>query len=63
MLRNRKSGYAVANLEGHPALRLDPASASIAVRYTDIPKAAGITFLQDSTQTDQRFSLYNHRNL
>ena len=26
----------------------------VAVRFTDISKAAGITFLQDSTQTDQK---------
>jgi enediyne biosynthesis protein E4 len=31
--------------------------ASISVRYTDIRKAAGITFLQDSTQTDQKYYL------
>jgi len=29
----------------------------ITVRYTDIRKAAGITFLQDSTQTDQKYYL------
>ena len=29
----------------------------IPVRYTDIRKAAGITFLQDSTQTDQKYYL------
>ena len=31
--------------------------APITVRYTDIRKAAGITFLQDSTQTDQKYYL------
>jgi hypothetical protein len=31
--------------------------AAITVRYTDIRKAAGITFLQDSTQSDQRYYL------
>ncbi|HTZ58840.1 MAG TPA: CRTAC1 family protein [Acidobacteriaceae bacterium] len=30
---------------------------SIPVRYTDVRKAAGITFLQDSTQTDQKYYL------
>ena len=29
----------------------------ITVRYTDIRKAAGITFLQDSTQSDQKYYL------
>jgi hypothetical protein len=29
----------------------------ITVRYTDIRKAAGITFVQDSTQTDQKYYL------
>jgi hypothetical protein len=29
----------------------------VVVRYTDIRKAAGITFLQDSTQTDQKYYL------
>ncbi len=37
-----------------PAKTRDPA---IPVRYTDIRKAAGITFLQDSTQTDQKYYL------
>ena len=31
--------------------------APVAVRYTDIRKAAGINFLQDSTQTDQKYYL------
>src|SRR5271165_5150922 len=31
--------------------------APITVRYTDIRKAAGIAFLQDSTQTDQKYYL------
>jgi hypothetical protein len=31
--------------------------APITVRYTDIRKAAGINFLQDSTQTDQKYYL------
>ncbi|MDE3187033.1 MAG: CRTAC1 family protein [Acidobacteriota bacterium] len=31
--------------------------ASVVVRFTDIRKAAGITFLQDSTQTDQKYYL------
>ena len=31
--------------------------APITVRYTDIRKAAGITFLQDSTQTDEKYYL------
>ena len=30
---------------------------AIPVRYTDIRKAAGITFLQDSTQTDEKYYL------
>src|SRR6202048_4714723 len=29
----------------------------IAVRYTDVRKEAGITFLQDSTQTDEKYYL------
>ncbi len=29
----------------------------IPVRYTDIRKAAGITFVQDSTQTDEKYYL------
>ena len=31
--------------------------APITVRYNDVRKAAGITFLQDSTQTDQKYYL------
>ena len=34
-----------------------PIPDTITVRYTDIRKAAGITFLQDSTQTDQKYYL------
>ncbi len=30
---------------------------SVAVRYTDIRKAAGITFIQDSTESDQKYYL------
>jgi enediyne biosynthesis protein E4 len=32
-------------------------SASIPVHFTDVRKSAGITFLQDSTQTDQKYYL------
>jgi enediyne biosynthesis protein E4 len=31
--------------------------AAITVRYTDVRKAAGITFVQDSTQTDEKYYL------
>jgi len=34
-----------------------PADVPIPVHYTDIRKAAGITFLQDSTQTDEKYYL------
>ena len=34
-----------------------PQSASIAVRFTDIRKSAGITFVQDSTETDEKYYL------
>ena len=34
-----------------------PTSAQTAVRYTDIRQAAGITFLQDSTQTEEKYYL------
>jgi hypothetical protein len=34
-----------------------PQDAPIAVHYTDIRKAAGITFIQDSTQTDEKYYL------
>jgi hypothetical protein len=37
-----------------PANTLAP---SISVRFTDIRKAAGITFVQDSTQTDEKYYL------
>jgi enediyne biosynthesis protein E4 len=33
------------------------ASAPISVRYTDVRQAAGITFVQDSTQTDEKYYL------
>jgi len=33
------------------------ANAPITVRYTDVRKAAGITFIQDSTQTDEKYYL------
>src|SRR5271170_7018602 len=50
-------GGFVLNLE---AIAQQPAKAQdapIPVRYTDIRKSAGITFLQDSTQTDQKYYL------
>jgi hypothetical protein len=31
--------------------------AAITVRYTDVRKAAGITFVQDSTQTNEKYYL------
>ena len=34
-----------------------PTPSSIPVHYTDVRKAAGITFLQDATQTDQKYYL------
>ena len=34
-----------------------PQDASIPVHYTDIHKAAGITFVQDATQTDEKYYL------
>ena len=55
---------AVAALAG-PRIQAQPAhrppaktkEAPAAVRFTDIRKAAGITFLQDSTQSDQKYYL------
>src|SRR5580658_126514 len=35
----------------------DPQDSGIAVRFTDIRKEAGITFLQDSTQTEEKYYL------
>ena len=34
-----------------------PQSAPVAVRFTDIRKTAGITFVQDSTETDEKYYL------
>jgi len=34
-----------------------PQSAAIAIRYTDVRKEAGITFLQDATQTEEKYYL------
>src|SRR5215472_5019453 len=34
-----------------------PPDAPVPVHYTDIRKAAGISFLQDSTQTDEKYYL------
>jgi hypothetical protein len=41
-------------LAGQTAKRQDPA---ITVRFTDVRKEAGIAFLQDSTQTDEKYYL------
>jgi enediyne biosynthesis protein E4 len=46
-------GYGKADAQ-QPAKAQD---APVIVRYTDIRKAAGITFVQDSTQTDQKYYL------
>lgn len=52
---------AAINVSGYRLIRAQqPASTptpSIPVRFTDIRKAAGITFVQDSTQTDQKYYL------
>ncbi len=37
--------------------KAEPPATPIAVRFTDIHKAAGITFLQDGTQSDQKYYL------
>ena len=34
-----------------------PQQAAIPVRYTDVRKEAGITFLQDATQTEEKYYL------
>jgi hypothetical protein len=52
---------AVISVSGHRLVRAQqPANTpdpSIPVRFTDIRKAAGITFVQDSTQTDEKYYL------
>ncbi len=39
------------------AQALKPQQAASPVRYTDVRKEAGITFLQDATQTDEKYYL------
>ena len=41
--------------QAHPAAK--PDGTPIPVRYTDVRQAAGITFLQDSTQTEEKYYL------
>ena len=50
------SGAAQAGKPTNPALPA-PMDAPITVRYDDVRKAAGITFLQDSTQTEEKYYL------
>jgi hypothetical protein len=47
---------AASNLLAAPQTGKTP-DAPVTVRYTDIRKAAGINFLQDSTQTDEKYYL------
>ena len=42
------------SVRGRPSEKPEP---GVPVRFTDIRKAAGITFLQDSTQTEQKYYL------
>jgi enediyne biosynthesis protein E4 len=50
--------FAVFNLDKDAAQQPAKAhDAQVAVRYTDIRKSAGITFVQDSTQTDEKYYL------
>ena len=51
------SGYSNAAAQQAAKTPGAPIPDTITVRYTDIRKAAGITFLQDSTQTDQKYYL------
>jgi hypothetical protein len=48
---------AFAGSEVHAQTARKVNEAAIPVRYTDIRKAAGITFLQDSTQTEEKYYL------
>jgi len=52
---------AVAGLAFYPSLPADPSQAKptidIPVKFTDIARAAGITFKQDSTASDQKYYL------
>ncbi|MGO9336983.1 MAG: CRTAC1 family protein [Terracidiphilus sp.] len=49
---------AVSHPAGAAAQQLaKPQDAHVAVRYTDIRKSAGITFVQDSTETDEKYYL------
>ena len=50
--------FAVAYPAGDAAQQpAKPQDARVAVRYTDIRKSAGITFVQDSTQSDEKYYL------
>jgi hypothetical protein len=50
--------FAVSHPAGDAAQQpAKPQDAHVAVRYTDIRKSAGITFVQDSTQTDEKYYL------
>jgi hypothetical protein len=49
---------AVSHTEGDAAQQpAKPQDAHVTVRYTDIRKSAGITFVQDSTETDEKYYL------
>jgi hypothetical protein len=47
----------IAKPTGDPLQPAKPHDAPVPVHFTDIRKAAGITFVQDSTQTDEKYYL------
>ncbi len=51
------AGGAPQAVKATDAAVIAPIIAPIMVRYTDVRKAAGITFVQDSTQTDEKYYL------
>jgi len=50
-------GLALHRAQANPVRPASDAKEQIKVTYTDIAKAAGITFVQDSTATDQKYYL------
>jgi len=51
------SGYLLVDLEPVAAQTAKTQNSAISVRYTDVRQAAGITFQQDSTQTEEKYYL------
>ena len=51
------SGYLLVELKPVAAQTAKTQSSAINVRYTDVRQAAGITFQQDSTQTEEKYYL------